>query len=354
MSSCDDSSSTRHNNASSPENSPKIVLVRPKRLKRKLFCEVCNGETLSRHLDAQVCRACAAFYKRSVIEKLIFQCANNSSCKMEFGNLRHCCRACRFEKCKTVGAYYSLNAQPKTKIEVAAKLGIESTVLPNRLLKLAEGYEYFLANQHKLLVEERGDCSPTKIRVQRKKAQDLEIKSLPFMIRMINDFFGPVNALPCKSKIKLLNAAHSDLMLLRQYALTLDQFPECGDTRCMLTTGYYADSIDLDYEWFLDGFFKKDNLKMYLEVSLPYLHKTMDIMNEFRRHKTNRTDFVVLMLLALYKHADALNLSTEEMRIYKDEVLNEWSYSYFEKHGQTKMTNHLVQIMKLYVEVDRV
>ncbi|KAI1695977.1 ligand-binding domain of nuclear hormone receptor domain-containing protein [Ditylenchus destructor] len=64
------------------------------------ICLVCSAETddLGWHFGQFTCRACAAFFRRTLILKLRYTCKRDQKCKIEKGN-RNMCRSCRFTKC---------------------------------------------------------------------------------------------------------------------------------------------------------------------------------------------------------------------------------------------------------------
>uniref|UniRef100_A0A1I7V0X2 Nuclear receptor domain-containing protein n=1 Tax=Caenorhabditis tropicalis TaxID=1561998 RepID=A0A1I7V0X2_9PELO len=65
-------------------------------------CSICGQEGDGYHFGAETCKACAAFFRRSVIQKKEFQCNGNKDCDL-VANVRCMCRACRFSKCLEMG-----------------------------------------------------------------------------------------------------------------------------------------------------------------------------------------------------------------------------------------------------------
>uniref|UniRef100_A0A7E4WBW4 Nuclear receptor domain-containing protein n=1 Tax=Panagrellus redivivus TaxID=6233 RepID=A0A7E4WBW4_PANRE len=65
-------------------------------------CAVCGAESNGLHFGAVVCRACAAFFRRTIAKNLTYTCAHNHNCAIIAG--RRCiCRFCRFQKCRQIG-----------------------------------------------------------------------------------------------------------------------------------------------------------------------------------------------------------------------------------------------------------
>uniref|UniRef100_A0A915ELQ6 Nuclear receptor domain-containing protein n=1 Tax=Ditylenchus dipsaci TaxID=166011 RepID=A0A915ELQ6_9BILA len=66
------------------------------------FCVVCGDESDGLHFGQYTCRACAAFFRRTVSLKLQYTCKHDGNCAIE-KSARNMCRACRFEKCLLQG-----------------------------------------------------------------------------------------------------------------------------------------------------------------------------------------------------------------------------------------------------------
>ncbi|EFO94795.1 CRE-NHR-53 protein [Caenorhabditis remanei] len=63
-----------------------------------ICCEVADGH----HFGAPACRACAAFFRRTVQLNKNHECPKNNQCFI-LSNVRNMCRACRYDKCIDVG-----------------------------------------------------------------------------------------------------------------------------------------------------------------------------------------------------------------------------------------------------------
>lgn len=70
--------------------------------KKKTQCSICleNGDGF--HFGAEACKACAAFFRRSVCLNKKYQCRGDGYCDVTI-NIRCMCRACRFAKCIEMG-----------------------------------------------------------------------------------------------------------------------------------------------------------------------------------------------------------------------------------------------------------
>uniref|UniRef100_A0A8R1HQL5 Uncharacterized protein n=1 Tax=Caenorhabditis japonica TaxID=281687 RepID=A0A8R1HQL5_CAEJA len=65
-------------------------------------CAVCLEDGDGLHFGAEACRACTAFFRRSVALNKKYECRAGGNCQVA-SNIRCMCRACRFTKCRNVG-----------------------------------------------------------------------------------------------------------------------------------------------------------------------------------------------------------------------------------------------------------
>ncbi|EYB95326.1 hypothetical protein Y032_0161g3370 [Ancylostoma ceylanicum] len=65
-------------------------------------CAVCEMPSSGLHFGVSCCRACAAFFRRTLSLKLKYKCRFSGMCEVT-QKKRYSCRHCRFEKCVVVG-----------------------------------------------------------------------------------------------------------------------------------------------------------------------------------------------------------------------------------------------------------
>ncbi|UMM34333.1 hypothetical protein L5515_007460 [Caenorhabditis briggsae] len=65
-------------------------------------CAVCHEVGDGLHFGAEACRACTAFFRRSVALNKKYECRAGGNCEIA-SNIRCMCRSCRFDKCLAVG-----------------------------------------------------------------------------------------------------------------------------------------------------------------------------------------------------------------------------------------------------------
>ncbi|VDO38271.1 unnamed protein product [Haemonchus placei] len=70
---------------------------------KKKQCEVCNRSAHGNHFGVNSCRACAAFFRRSVVQGRKYQCRKaNGNCLLT-DKEKLLCRFCRYQKCISLG-----------------------------------------------------------------------------------------------------------------------------------------------------------------------------------------------------------------------------------------------------------
>ncbi|CAD6194360.1 unnamed protein product [Caenorhabditis auriculariae] len=67
-----------------------------------MSCLVCEMTASGQHFGVRCCRACAAFFRRTLNMSLRYKCRFERKCEVTL-NKRYSCRFCRFEKCQKLG-----------------------------------------------------------------------------------------------------------------------------------------------------------------------------------------------------------------------------------------------------------
>uniref|UniRef100_A0A183BQE3 Nuclear receptor domain-containing protein n=1 Tax=Globodera pallida TaxID=36090 RepID=A0A183BQE3_GLOPA len=65
-------------------------------------CRVCGQLSHGYHFGILACRACAAFFRRTVVEKKTYRCRHSGQCQIR-KEMRNMCRSCRFDLCIELG-----------------------------------------------------------------------------------------------------------------------------------------------------------------------------------------------------------------------------------------------------------
>uniref|UniRef100_A0A914X124 Nuclear receptor domain-containing protein n=1 Tax=Plectus sambesii TaxID=2011161 RepID=A0A914X124_9BILA len=74
----------------------------PKRVCLGRLCSVCGDVATGMHYGIYTCNGCEAFFRRTVINNRQFHCSRGGACVVSCQE-RCVCRACRYEKCLTMG-----------------------------------------------------------------------------------------------------------------------------------------------------------------------------------------------------------------------------------------------------------
>lgn len=65
-------------------------------------CSVCEAATHGMHFGVSTCKACASFFRRSMVERKRYKCRFQDHCVIN-NKVRNNCRACRLKKCYVMG-----------------------------------------------------------------------------------------------------------------------------------------------------------------------------------------------------------------------------------------------------------
>uniref|UniRef100_A0A914WCS4 Nuclear receptor subfamily 1 group D member 1 n=1 Tax=Plectus sambesii TaxID=2011161 RepID=A0A914WCS4_9BILA len=65
-------------------------------------CVVCGDSSDGIHFHVESCRACAAFFRRTIALNKLYKCLHENSCAIN-KTIRCMCRSCRFRKCLSMG-----------------------------------------------------------------------------------------------------------------------------------------------------------------------------------------------------------------------------------------------------------
>ncbi|CAP33861.2 Protein CBR-NHR-121 [Caenorhabditis briggsae] len=65
-------------------------------------CTICGAPSNGYHFNAASCSACAAFFRRTVTLNRNFVCSHQNLCRVNYA-MRVICRACRYQKCLSMG-----------------------------------------------------------------------------------------------------------------------------------------------------------------------------------------------------------------------------------------------------------
>ncbi|CAA91494.3 High zinc activated nuclear receptor protein [Caenorhabditis elegans] len=96
-------------------------------------CKICLQRADGIHFAVSSCRACAAFFRRTVILKLNYTCKEKGNCTVE-KSLRNLCRSCRYTRCINEGMKIELVQLQRDSIgrkKSGASISIDPLFTPN-------------------------------------------------------------------------------------------------------------------------------------------------------------------------------------------------------------------------------
>ncbi|TKR87521.1 hypothetical protein L596_011907 [Steinernema carpocapsae] len=84
-------------------------------------CRVCGSTPHGIHFGVYSCRACAAFFRRTVVTNKSYKCRRTTGdCNVK-NSTRYPCRSCRFDKCKRLGMKFTSDEDPKSPQNITPK-----------------------------------------------------------------------------------------------------------------------------------------------------------------------------------------------------------------------------------------
>ncbi|KAI6222027.1 hypothetical protein M3Y95_00941000 [Aphelenchoides besseyi] len=95
-----------------------------------LKCSVCGEPADGQHFGAYACRACCAFYRRTIARNLKYVCRFNNQCEIS-QSYRCLCRACRLKKCTAVGMKKEAVQRSRVPVESSGTSSKRKSAVPS-------------------------------------------------------------------------------------------------------------------------------------------------------------------------------------------------------------------------------
>ncbi|CAB3396609.1 unnamed protein product [Caenorhabditis bovis] len=189
----------------------------------KSICSICWEKSDGQHFGTEACRACAAFFRRSVSLEKKYVCQGVGLCEMK-ANIRCACRACRFKKCLEAGM------NPicvQTKRDILGKRGkqfdhnIKSQV--NNVLVNMDSTTHKASNKH---AEKMFDVIPLLERLRKNYSK---MDNMRLIVHREDDVNIHGQRMP-----RSINYKEAREMLNREISLVCDWVCWCFDDFCSL------------------------------------------------------------------------------------------------------------------------
>ncbi|CAA94839.1 Nuclear Hormone Receptor family [Caenorhabditis elegans] len=327
---------------------------------KKPNCAICGDVGDGHHFGLDACRACAAFFRRTVALGKKFECRQQGACKINT-IIRSICKSCRLNKCLNLGMKRScvqprrdkpqkeeklilpsMNVSPAD-IEVSCiEVPIAVEAMPI-LQKMLANYEK-LKNSRNIIHRREGDNIFEKRTPRSLKFREtLEILSneMSLVADWIGWCFNEFEFLPTDQKSILFSNFSVNFIVLERAFLTskhnnLNQW--------VLQSGDYIQIDNLE-EFFTDEQLKIDGTKL-AKLFKPSLEQNDNFHKLLKSEKIEMYDFLVFVVLLFWDHG--IVGQTEECREIskkmKSNVTNE--YIYYLKYIQ-KNENPVCQLTML-------
>uniref|UniRef100_A0A7E4VJ92 Nuclear receptor domain-containing protein n=1 Tax=Panagrellus redivivus TaxID=6233 RepID=A0A7E4VJ92_PANRE len=217
-------------------------------------CAICHQVSHGHHFGVCSCRACAAFFRRTVAKNKVYQCDGNKDCNIA-SNYRNMCRACRFVKCLQKGMNKNevranrdpLGKKVEPSTSTSATNAEHTPVLPVRQLLLLErlknGCTQYVKWQRTLLAGE----NHTKLNcVTYPEYTRLEKTIIPYVLKLLKQFFDPFDKLDLtvkKTVFQNFYTKHQVTEILYQTYRNAASLPE---NAWQVYQGHMFDETDMD------------------------------------------------------------------------------------------------------------
>lgn len=200
-------------------------------------CKICFQRADGIHFAVYSCRACAAFFRRTVIMKLEYTCKEQGKCTVEKSH-RNLCRSCRYTRCLNEGMQIELVQYQRDSIgkkKSASKTPVDALFTPNVasslsavfkksdekegslsatctiLTQMSNGYEFFLkfrksTNQlvHFSVITPTFKAPKIELPASRfDSAKQVSKVEAHLVTDIVNTYFSPFNVLKFKDKVAL-------------------------------------------------------------------------------------------------------------------------------------------------------
>ncbi|PAV73268.1 hypothetical protein WR25_14336 isoform H [Diploscapter pachys] len=289
---------------------------RPILMVERQRCVVCSENADGLHFGVSSCRACAAFFRRTVAHDKIYTCRDKSSCDIHT-SVRCMCKSCRYEKCLRMGMRKTavqrnrdaigkrISNNPSEDQEMSSpcssnsdKHEEEELVGMNYLNRVSESYEHLTSVRR---VVHRNDkmnfleTSHTSRPVRHEECNEQHARDLPLLMDFIVSAFPDFNALERGQKdiifrnfflqFRVLECAYFSLLYNRSDVL-------------FTPGGYYIDINDIEGHFQNTNVDKKKEMIEFMRKNLTMFRDTY--LNNVYGLLTDKFEFYTLIGMILF------------------------------------------------------
>ncbi|CAB3399121.1 unnamed protein product [Caenorhabditis bovis] len=309
----------------------------------KNLCSVCGEDGNGVHFGAETCRACAAFFRRSVALNKQYKCRGSGNCEV-LSTVRCVCRSCRLAKCFAVGMkregvqrHRDVYGKRNTDLESPNTSSAESTFPARRddscgmpiLLTLSKNYTHL--ESVRKVVHKKGlnlfETNHPKI-VSYREASHAGIKECEIVADWVVTSFPVFAKLPTDQKTILFRNSFSSFLILQ------GGYNGVVHNRSDVVIMPSGDFIDIEH---LETFYCDIRSKRLMTTedavrlfSHSFIHFRKNVIDTMIRDQVDSYEFFFLFTLILFdtgidKQTDECTASCRQMR---DLIQRELLYYY--------------------------
>ncbi|CAD5224840.1 unnamed protein product [Bursaphelenchus xylophilus] len=267
-------------------------------MKAEASCKVCYADSTEKHFGVQTCRPCAAFFRRSCIQKRKYKCNQKEDCHIN-QTIRILCPACRYKKCFEVGMRKDKirvnfdKTGPKKRAPKLEDSPPSTSTAPQTVLeKLTAGYKTYLYDTKNLFYA----FNPNQIffkDIAFRKGTLLEFFQFEraqqvYVYRMMENHYSAFNQLSDDDRVKVFEGFFHQFTSLNEFYLNRLYFPD-ENRKMLLNYGAYIDLDDMNYFYSSE----RDTANS-TRLLTTYRTKLFKIADKVRRVKVDETEVAAL------------------------------------------------------------
>ncbi|KAI6217999.1 Nhr-33 [Aphelenchoides fujianensis] len=366
-------------------------------------CRICEQESDGVHFSTVSCRACAAFWRRSIVEVRSYVCKGNDDCDLRNVEQRKMCRSCRLRRCEEAGMQRNgvqlnrdriggkrdsadtsfscmkssetdsnsddsdefFELEPSSsgfsvdeEVDVKPLIGADSRPLDwqlslvpppferNPLLsRMKSGFEnYYVAQKHLysfMYPDRKGKFFKTHLA----ETQRMERGCMELIDAMKTDFFPPYNTLPLDLKHGLLGPFEKLFRALDRNARSCRVFPN-NPARLYMHYGQFVDLNDVF------SFFTNENA---CELALPVCDASLRLRATLETLQIRDVEVAALAGISLWKHVAALDPDqADRFEAISQRIVQELHDDILENFGQKATPSRLTELLFVLHKLDLV
>uniref|UniRef100_A0A914DDK1 Nuclear receptor domain-containing protein n=1 Tax=Acrobeloides nanus TaxID=290746 RepID=A0A914DDK1_9BILA len=344
-------------------------------------CVICGNESDGRHFGAQVCRACSAFFRRSVSEGLVYKCRGSNNCVLKY-DYRNVCRACRLSACINSGMKVELVHKRSQALGVQRRsIGSQESYSPENknlvlkqelspmqpsttstqemeivnqnsiLNKLLQGVNVFLNAQKTLYIVEHPNQSVTNLEFEMDRKSEwnrIERYCVYVINSMLTEHFEPYNLMQQKEKRLIIKNTSTKISFLIRCYLTSKHFPDPEDIRCVTHYGYYNTPESNEY------FFANEvsqNQEECFKMHNYFLEEIRSIANKLVKYEFREVDLAALSYMIFAQECEKVALYTDIIETNKTILFEEYHKNIVSAYGFDKAGVKFANVLNLQNDI---